>query len=65
MFDQRVKLCVVFISLLLFIVPAFVYGQYAVGDTVVDFTATTVTGEEISLFDYKGQAIFLNFFTTG
>ena len=42
--------------------PAF--AQYKVGDTVADFTLVDVNGDSISLFDYRGKVILLNFFTS-
>ena len=41
-----------------------VFGQYAVGDKVSDFTLSSLSGEEISLSDFHEQVILLNFFTT-
>ena len=41
------------------------FGQYAVGDTVADFTLDDVNGRRRSLFDYRGQVLLLNFFNTG
>lgn len=42
--------------------PAF--AQYKVGDVVSDFSLTAVNLQQISLYDFQGKAIFLNFFTT-
>jgi cytochrome oxidase Cu insertion factor (SCO1/SenC/PrrC family) len=38
-------------------------AQYKVGDTVSDFALVDVNGDSISLFDYRGKVILLNFFT--
>ena len=34
------------------------------GDTAPDFTLTTLAGEEVSLSDYKGKNVILNFWAT-
>ena len=39
-------------------------AQYAVGDTVTDFTLNDVDGNSVSLFQFKGKVVVLNFFTT-
>jgi peroxiredoxin len=39
-------------------------AQYKVGDTVSDFTLPEVNGDSISLSDYRGKVILLNFFTS-
>ncbi|MDZ7319041.1 MAG: right-handed parallel beta-helix repeat-containing protein [candidate division KSB1 bacterium] len=38
-------------------------AQYKVGDTVSDFTLADVNGDSISLSDYQGKVVLLNFFT--
>ena len=53
-----------FLCLLMLSISNSAIGQYKVGDTVVDFTLTSINGEEISLFDYRGKIIFLNLFAT-
>ncbi|MDP4551800.1 redoxin domain-containing protein [Alkalihalobacillus macyae] len=35
-----------------------------VGDKAADFTLTTLDGEKVSLSDYKGKPVFLNFWAT-
>lgn len=52
------------ILIILVSLSANVFAQYAVGDTVPDFTLTNLSGEEVSLSDFQGQVILLNFFTT-
>ncbi len=39
-------------------------AAYELGDTVNDFTLTDLNGAEVSLSDYSGKIIVLNFFTT-
>ena len=48
---QRLSLCL----LLSFIMSIHnkAFGQYQVGDTVGDFTLTSIYGEKISLFDFQ------------
>ena len=39
-------------------------AQYAVGDTVTDFTLNDVDGNSVSLFQFKGNVVVLNFFAS-
>ena len=39
-------------------------AQYAVGDTVTDFTLNDVDANSVSLFQFKGKVVVLNFFAT-
>ncbi len=55
---------VLVISLVLLFWVSQTNAQYAVGDTVSNFTLSDVTGQNISLYDYQGQVILLNFFAT-
>lgn len=67
MMFQRNKRTIWIIGCILIILvslSANVFAQYAVGDTVPDFTLTNLSGEEVSLSDFQGQVILLNFFTT-
>ncbi len=60
---MRIKLrCGILLALLLMpsVAPAF----YEPGDTIADFTLLDVHGESHSLYDYMGDIIVLNFFTT-
>ena len=41
-----------------------VYGPLAVGDDLRDFTAELVNGDTVTLSDYKGKVILLNFWAT-
>jgi peroxiredoxin len=41
-----------------------VTAQYAVGDTVTDFTLNDVNGNSVSLFQFKGKVVVLNFFAS-
>jgi hypothetical protein len=38
---------------------------YVIGDVVDNFTLLDMDGNSVSLFDYEGYAIYLNFFTWG
>jgi len=38
---------------------------YSEGDIANDFTLMDVDGNEVSLYDYEGYAIFINFFGVG
>ncbi len=51
----------------LFAIVATVSGAsafYEVGDEVQDFTLLTPTGEAVSLSDFAGDVILINFFAT-
>ena len=50
--------------MLLFISVFSVSAQYGVGDSVSNFTLNDVNGNAVSLYDYRGELIFLNFFAT-
>lgn len=39
-------------------------AQYGVGDTVQNFKLKDVDGNFVSLYNYQGKVILLNFFTT-
>lgn len=56
------------ISLFYFLLPVLInssgaFAQYKIGDKVTDFTLADVNGDSISLFDYQGKVILLNFFS--
>ena len=46
-------------------VAAPAQAQYQVGDTVGDFTLNDSTGTPVSLFDYQGQVVLMNFWRFG
>jgi cytochrome oxidase Cu insertion factor (SCO1/SenC/PrrC family) len=48
---------------LLAVAPA--QAQYQVGDTVADFTLNDHTGTAVSLSDYAGKVVMLNFWRFG
>jgi len=39
-------------------------GGPRIGEPVLEFTATTLSGERIRLSDYRGQAVLINFWAT-
>jgi cytochrome oxidase Cu insertion factor (SCO1/SenC/PrrC family) len=51
-------------SIFIFFIINTASSQYAVGDTVIDFTLNDVDGNNISLFNNKGNLVLLNFFAT-
>jgi cytochrome oxidase Cu insertion factor (SCO1/SenC/PrrC family) len=55
---------VAFNALFLFLISGVVFGGYSVGEHVNDFTLEDVDGYKVSLYDYDGQVIVLNFFAT-
>jgi len=52
------------VAMCVFCLPA-AYSAYQVGDAVVDFTLPDGHGVPHSLYDYRGQIILLNFWTSG
>lgn len=52
-------------SLALFLILGYChnsYAVYAVGDVVSDFTLNDMNGNSVSLSDYRGYVILINFF---
>jgi cytochrome oxidase Cu insertion factor (SCO1/SenC/PrrC family) len=49
---------------LILIIPTVSFGQYVVGNTVSNFTLNDVEGNSCSLYDYMGEVVLLNFYTT-
>jgi len=45
-------------------IPSAGYAEYKVGDTVSDFTLPDLDGNQVTLSDYSGRLVLLNFFTT-
>jgi peroxiredoxin len=56
------KLAALLLLLALSAAPA--WPLYEVGDTVEDFTLLDLEGNPVSLYDFSGDIIVLNFFTT-
>lgn len=50
--------------ILLFCLVSSANAQYAVGDTVDNFTLNSINNTSVSLYDYQGDVILLNFFAT-
>ena len=59
---MKKKLTIIFLYIWFY--PILVFGQYRVGDKVLNFTLQDTKGNSVSLFDYQGKTILLNFFTT-
>ncbi len=53
-----------YIPLLLLCLAFTSQAQYAVGDTVSDFTLNNLNSTPVSLYNYTGDVILLNFFAT-
>lgn len=64
----RAGVLAVFVALLGFALYQTVIGNQSTvlrtGDPAPDFTLTTVDGDTISLSDYKGQGVLINFWAT-
>lgn len=39
------------------------HGAYVIGDTVADFTANDASGSAVSLYEYRGMVVMINFWT--
>ena len=66
MINQKSKLHLGLIVLCFMLLPWFstgVFGQYAVGDHVSNFTLKDVDGNNVSLYNYSGKVVVLNFFS--
>jgi cytochrome oxidase Cu insertion factor (SCO1/SenC/PrrC family) len=48
----------------LFLLISSASAQYKVGDVVNDFTLGDLEDQPVSLYDFSGKAILLNFFAT-
>ena len=46
------------------VTAATAFGQYEIGDAVQDFTLEDLEGNQVSLYDFLGDIIVLNFFAT-
>jgi peroxiredoxin len=46
------------------LIPGGVFAAYELGDTVEDFTLLDLDGNPVSLYDFQGDVILLNFFAT-
>ena len=49
---------------MLALMPLTAMGTYELGDTVEDFTLPDLDGNPVSLYDFQGDVILLNFFAT-
>ncbi len=58
-----IKINIFYFLLLVLINSQSASAQYKVGDTVANFTLANVNGDSISLSDYQGQVVLLNFFS--
>lgn len=58
-----IKISTFYFLLLVFLIGQTASAQYKVGDTVSDFTLADVNGDSISLSEYRGQVVLLNFFS--
>ncbi len=51
-------------AVLLVSIPSASFAAYKVGDIVTDFTLADLEGNQVSLYDFSGQIVLLNFFET-
>jgi len=49
---------------MLALIPAGVHAAYELGDTVENFTLLDLDGNPVSLYNFEGDVILLNFFAT-
>lgn len=59
---STIKISSIYFLLFILLFSQTAFAQHKVGDTVSDFTLTDVNGDSISLFDYQGKVVLLNFF---
>ena len=52
------------LSAVLVLIPSMALATYDIGDVVNDFTLLDVDGNSVSLYDFEGDVILLNFFAT-
>lgn len=56
----------VFLAVAALIVTAgYASAVYQVGDTITDFTLYDADGHAVSLYDYYGKVVFINFWGSG
>ena len=55
---------IIFSTFLLIFLLNSAWASYSVGDTVTNFILNDVNGNPISLNNYQGEIILLNFFAT-
>lgn len=48
----------------LLLVAAGTHAAYGVGDTVSNFTLNDSSGNPVTLYNFVGKVVWLNFFTT-
>jgi len=53
-----------FLLCLILIMPSISFGQYSVGDSAADFTLLDLDSNQVTLSDYHGDVVLLNFFRT-
>ncbi len=63
MSKELIKPLLVF-SILLLLMPTLASAAYELGDTVENFTLLDLDGNPVSLNDFEGDVILLNFFAT-
>lgn len=51
-------------TLIALLTAGIALSQYKVGDSVANFTLADVNGNPVSLSDYQGKVLLLNFFTS-
>ncbi len=52
------------LSLVIILVPGIALATYQIGDAVDDFTLPDPQGQPVSLSDFAGQVVLINFFAT-
>lgn len=51
--------------LALMLTAGYASAAYQVGDTIGDFTLYDADGNAVSLYDYYGKVVFINFWGSG
>jgi len=59
------KKLILLVSLSVILTAGMASATYHTGDKVADFTLTDSNGDTVSLYDYYGKVVFINFWGLG
>lgn len=55
---------IILVAVAIYVTYGFGKNKQALGDETIGFTLTDLGGSKVSLSDYKGKSVYLNFFAT-
>lgn len=55
---------ILILAAIILLLPA-AFARYEIGDTVNDFTLNDAYGNPVSLYDYEGKVVLINFWQPG